>query len=50
VQPAEQQYLAEVLVRRGVVAADKVEEILATARERNQSFADALASSNVVEE
>jgi general secretion pathway protein E len=50
VQAAEQQYLAEVLVRRGVVPADKVEELLATARERNQSFADVLSSANVAEE
>jgi len=49
-QGSEQQFLAEVLVRRGVLPPDKLEESLATSRERNQTITDVLISSNVAQE
>ena len=49
-QGSEQQFLAEVLVRRGVLPPDKLEESLATSRERSQTITDVLISSNVAQE
>ena len=37
---SQQRYLAEVLVRRGVVPADRMDELLSTASEKGQSMAE----------
>ncbi len=48
--PAEQRFLGEVLVRRGVVAADKLEPLWAIQRERGTDLADLLVHGNIVDE
>src|SRR5262245_64228838 len=45
-----QQWLGEVLVRRGVVPPDRIEQVFETVRERGQPLADVLVSSNVADE
>jgi len=48
--PAEQRFLGEILVRRGVVAADKLEALWAVQRERGTDLLDLLVHGSVVDE
>src|SRR5271155_965474 len=48
--PAEQRFLGELLVRRGVVAADKLEALWAVQRERGTDLLDLLVHGSVVDE
>src|SRR5690606_9053408 len=47
---AQQQYLGEILVRRGVVPADRLEPLFETVKERGQQLAELLVSTNVTDE
>jgi len=47
---AQQQFLAEVLVRRGVVPADRVDSLLETVREKGQPLTDVLVQAEVAAE
>ncbi len=44
------EYLGEVLVRRGVVPADRLEALFETAKERGQSLTDVIVAANVSDE
>jgi general secretion pathway protein E len=46
----EQEFLAEVLVRRGVVSAERIEPLMQTVRERGQALADLVVAANVAGE
>jgi general secretion pathway protein E len=47
---AAQQYLGEVLVRRGVVPPERLGALFETVRERGQALADLIVSSNIADE
>jgi general secretion pathway protein E len=49
-QPARQQYLAEILIRRGVVPQERAEELLAAAAERQLPLREVLVSAEVTTE
>ena len=46
----EQRYVGEILVRRGALPAEKLEEVLSLASERNTRLTDVLVAARVVEE
>ena len=46
-QLAEQEYLADIFVRRGVLPADRLEELMGTVRERNQALTDLMVAADV---
>jgi general secretion pathway protein E len=50
VHPAAQQYLAEVLVRRGVVPAEQLATLLQTAQERGQPLTDVVVAAEAADE
>src|SRR5688572_19875521 len=45
-----QEYLGEILVRRGVVPPDRLAPLFETVRERGQSLTDVIVSSNIADE
>ena len=47
---AQQEYLADLLVRRGVVPAERLDELLATAAEKGQPLTDVVVASEVAPE
>jgi len=46
-QLAEQEYLADIFVRRGVLPSDRLEELMGTVRERNQALTDLMVAADV---
>src|SRR5262245_62125533 len=45
-----QEYIGEILVRRGVIPADRIEGLFETVRERGQPLTDLVVSSNIADE